>query len=103
QPTWTRCSVAFAAEYDFARPEDRSRDWQLQQVGLTCHRERDVRWCAHANVMTFGDVVSRHEAIEEWILTFRRRTRRLPVSEPGDPGIGGIGASGGAKADCYPS
>ncbi len=71
------------SEEQRARPEERAHERHPEQVHLLSHRQRDCRRRGHADMMTLGDVVRRHESIEQGIAAVAGgRTGGAAVAKP---------------------
>ena len=94
--------VGDRAQEPFAGSEDRAHDGQLEHLHLSRRRERDRGRCDDARVMPLGDLVGRHEAIEQRIVLVGARPRRASVPRPRDQRIRAIGRRSRANSGREP-
>jgi len=70
----------------------------VKQIHILRGGERHCGRCSDADVMTFSDVIRRHESIKQWILFLGSRRCRVAVAIPRDTDVRAIRGRGNSNA-----
>ena len=82
--------IRLGPEDQLACFDNRAHRRRVKQIHLLRGGERECGWRGDADMMTFSDVIRRHESIKQRILFLRTRRCRVAVAKPRDADIRAI-------------